>query len=459
VIPSARIKKLHFIGIGGAGMSGIAEVLHKNGFIITGSDMQDSAMVKYLRSEGIQIAIGHQAENINGADIVVFSSAVNAQNPEMISAADKGIPVIRRAEMLGELMRLKHTIAVAGTHGKTTTTSLLGSIWNVAKKDPTIIVGGIVKTMGTGAQLGKGQILIAEADEYDRSFLAMVPSMAVITNIDEDHLDCYKDIEEIKAAFVQFANKVPFYGQVVLCIDDTHVQDILPEIRKPLVTYGFSKQANYRIENFRSKGMVSWFEVRKENISLGEFQLNIPGKHNVLNATAGIAVSFEEGLDLQLIKEGVREFTGVKRRFEFIGEKQGALVYDDYAHHPSEVQATLSGVRENFPDKRILVVFQPHLYSRTRDHFDGFGAAFLNSDLLIVAAIYGSRESAIQGISGDLIVQSAKRKGHNKAFYAPNEDSIIEILEANLMTGDLVMFMGAGNIYKLAEVWVKGKGA
>jgi UDP-N-acetylmuramate--alanine ligase len=456
VIPSTRIKQLHFIGIGGAGMSGIAEVLHKNGFRITGSDQQESPVVKYLKNEGIEIFIGHDPKNIKNADIVVYSSAVRSDNPEMIAASEIGVPVIRRAEMLGELMRLKHTIAVAGTHGKTTTTSIAGNIWNTAAQDPTIIVGGIVKTMGTGARHGQGQILIAEADEYDRSFLAMVPTMAVITNIDEDHLDCYKDLEEIKSAFIQFANKVPFYGEVIVCIDDNNIQDILPEIRKPLVTYGFSKQSDYRIENYKAVGFASVFEVWRKGERFGEFKLNVPGKHNVLNATASIAVAAEEGLSIEDIHLGIESFTGVKRRFEYLGERNGAVVYDDYAHHPSETAATLAGVRENFPGKTVIVVFQPHLYSRTQDHYDSFGATFIDSDVLIVTEVYGARENPIEGVTGDLIVQSAKRKGHGSAFYAQNESQLNELLDQHVEKDAIVMFMGAGSIWRFAESWVAG---
>lgn len=451
MIPSRRIQRLHFIGIGGAGMSGIAEVLHANGFEISGSDMADSSVVQYLRALGIRIALEHEPANVEGAHVVVYSSAVRPDNAEMQEAMRRKIPVIRRAEMLGELMRLKYTLAIAGTHGKTTTTSMVGAIWEDARKDPTVIVGGIVKDRGTGAMIGRGNYLIAEADEFDRSFLEMMPSSTIITNIDADHLDCYKDLDEIKQAFIQFANKVPFYGQVVICGDESGNQDILSSLRKPVVTYGFGPQSDYRIQNLQFVQGMPHFEVVTKKANLGSFTLNVPGRHNVLNATAALALSCEEGIEVEVARAALARFTGVKRRFELIGKAKDVLVYDDYAHHPTEVRATLQGVRDAYPDRRVVIAFQPHLYSRTKDHYDGFGAEFLNCDMLLVTDVYGAREKPIEGIHGGLIVHSASRCGHRNARFVNSKEDALSILENECQAGDVVVFMGAGNIWQMAK--------
>ena len=452
IIPKNRIKRLHMVGIGGAGMSGIAEVLFENGFIVTGSDMSEGPVIDYLKDLGIKVFQKHEAQNVEGADLLVYSSAVKMDNPEIVEAKARRIPVIRRAEMLGELMRLKYTLAVSGTHGKTTTTSMLGAIWEAANQDPTVIVGGIVKGKGSGAKVGRGNYLIAESDEFDRSFLSMMPSSAIITNIDADHLDTYGNIEEIKNAFVAFANKVPFYGQVVVCLDDPNVQSVLSRFVKPVVTYGFNRQAMYRIENLRYVNGISCFEVFKAGKSIGEFTLQIPGRHNVLNATAAIALSNEESIPLDTVRKVLAEFTGVHRRFEYIGSEKGVLVYDDYAHHPTESAATLAGARDKFPDKRIVVVFQPHLYTRTRDQYEAFGTAFTNCDELLVCEIYKAREQPIPGITGKLIVDAAEKRGHRNAhFIAGAKENALEVLKKDLKSGDLVIFMGAGDVWKLEK--------
>ena len=325
LIPSNRVKRLHFVGIGGAGMSGIAEVLHENGFVVTGSDTGDGPAIQYLKDLGLEIFPTHDAKNVENADLLVYSSAVKMDNPEIVEAKARRIPVIRRAEMLGELMRLKYTLAVSGTHGKTTTTSMLGAIWEAAGEDPTVIVGGVVKGKGSGAKVGRGRYLIAESDEFDRSFLSMMPSSAIITNIDREHLDTYGTLDAIKDAFVAFANKVPFYGQVVVCIDNPNIQSVLTRFTKPVVTYGFSRQAMYRADNVRSENGISYFEVFKNNESIGEFSLRIPGKHNVLNATSTIALSNEEHIPLDVVRKALGQFTGVKRRFELVGEENGVM--------------------------------------------------------------------------------------------------------------------------------------
>ena len=439
-----RVRRLHFVGIGGAGMSGIAEVLYENGFEVTGSDMGEGQVIDYLKGLGIRVDSKHEAKNVENADLVVYSSAIPHDNPELVEARNRRIPVIRRAEMLGELMRLKYTLAICGTHGKTTTTSIVGQIWEEAGLDPTIIVGGVVKGKGSGAKVGRGDYLIAESDEFDRSFLSMMPSSAIVTN-----LDTYENIEEIKDAFVQFVNKIPFYGQAILCLDDANVQSILSRVRKPLITYGFSRQAKYRIDNLRFEKGFPVFDILNDGESLGEFRLKIPGRHNVLNATAAVALAMEEGIPPDVARKACAEFEGVTRRFEFMGEKNGVMVFNDYAHHPTEATATLLGFREAFPDKRIVVAFQPHLFSRTRDQHEAFGMAFANCDVLLVTDIYPARERPIEGVTGALVANSATDRGHRNARFVGDQKNLLPILKEELRKDDVVVLMGAGNVYKL----------
>lgn len=451
IMDCKRVRRLHFVGIGGAGMSGIAEVLHENGFVVTGSDTGEGQVIDYLKSLGIKISGKHEAKNVEETDLVVYSSAVPRDNPELVEARARRIPVIRRAEMLGELMRLKYTLAIAGTHGKTTTTSIVGQIWEEAGLDPTIIVGGVVKGKGSGAKVGHGDYLIAESDEFDRSFLSMMPSSAIVTNIDADHLDTYENIEEIKDAFVQFINKIPFYGQAILCIDDPNVQQIFSRVSKPVITYGFSRQAKYRIDNLKFEKGFPHFEIFCDGESLGEFNLQIPGRHNVLDATAAIALAMEEGISPDIARKAAADFEGVKRRFEFIGEKNGVLVFDDYAHHPTESAATLLGFREAFPDRRVIVAFQPHLFTRTRDQHEAFGSAFANCDVLLTTDIYPARERPIEGVTGALVSESATARGHRNARFVGDQMNLLPILKEELKPGDVVVLMGAGNIWKLGE--------
>ncbi len=446
-----RVRRLHMVGIGGAGMSGIAEVLHENGFVVTGSDMGEGSVIDYLKHLGIRVDSKHEAKNVEDADLVVYSSAIPYDNPELVEARARRIPVIRRAEMLGELMRMKYTLAIAGTHGKTTTTSIVGEIWEEAGLDPTIIVGGVVKGKGSGAKVGKGDYLIAESDEFDRSFLSMMPSSAIVTNIDADHLDTYENIDEIKGAFVQFVNKIPFYGQAILCIDDPNVQQIYSRVRKPVITYGFSRQAKYHIDNLRFEKGFPHFEIFNDGVSLGEFQLQIPGRHNVLNATAAVALAMEEGIDVEVARRAVAAFEGVQRRFELIGEKNDILVFDDYAHHPTEATATLQGFRDAFPERRVIVAFQPHLFSRTRDQHDAFGSAFANCDVLLCTDIYPARERPIEGVTGALVSDSALAFGHRNARFVGDQMNLLPILKEELRPGDVVVLMGAGNIWKLGQ--------
>ncbi|MDR2581541.1 MAG: UDP-N-acetylmuramate--L-alanine ligase [Fibromonadaceae bacterium] len=451
LIPNNRIHKTYFIGIGGAGMSGIAELLHHNGFDVSGSDMQSSQQTEYLQNLGVKIFVGHKAENVADVELVVYSSAVGEDNPEMQYARKHGIPVIRRAEMLGELMRLKYTLAIAGTHGKSSTTSLLGSILETAGEDPTVIVGGIVQGKGSGTTIGKGPYLAAEADEYDRSFLQMQPSSALITNIDADHLDTYAGLDEIKNAFVQFANKVPFYGQVVLCIDDIGCQSILARLVKPVITYGFSPQATYSIKNCRYSEHGAKFEVLCRGKSLGEFSIRLLGRHNVQNAVGALAIATEESISIELSKKALANFAGVKRRMEFKGKAKKALVFDDYAHHPTEVAATLSALRDSFPEKRIIAIFQPHLYSRTKDQAEEFGTVFGNSDILLVCDIYGSREQPIEGVTGKLVFDFAHSRGHKNAHFIGAKEKALDFLKEEIKDGDLIVTMGAGNITVLSS--------
>ena len=446
-----RVRRLHFVGIGGAGMSGIAEVLHANGFVVSGSDMSESAVVEYLRNLGIRVDSRHEAKNVEDADLVVYSSAVPHDNPELVEARSRRIPVIKRAEMLGELMRMKYTLSIAGTHGKTTTTSIVGQIWEEAGLDPTVIVGGVVKGHGSGAKVGQGNYLIAESDEFDRSFFSMMPSSAIITNIDADHLDTYENIEDIKDAFVQFANKIPFYGQIILCLDDSNVQQILMRLKKPVITYGFTRQAKYRVDNLRFEKGFPVFEILNDGNTLGEFRLKIPGRHNVLNATAAVALAIEEGISADTARKAVAEFEGVKRRFEFVGEKKGVMVFDDYAHHPTEATATLLGFRDASSDKRIVVAFQPHLFTRTRDQHEAFGGAFANCDVLLATDIYPAREKPIEGVTGALVSDSATARGHRDARFVGDQMNLLPILKKELREGDVVVLMGAGSIYKLGS--------
>ena len=450
LIPNKRIHKTYFIGIGGAGMSGIAELLHHNGFEVSGSDMQESAQTEYLQNLGVKIFIGHKAENISGAELVVYSSAVHMDNPEIRQAKKTGIPVIRRAEMLGELMRLKYTLAIAGTHGKSSTTSLVGSIFEAAGEDPSVVVGGIVQGKGSGTTIGKGSYLIAEADEFDHSFLQMMPSSAIITNIDTDHLDTYRDLDDIKNAFVEFANKVPFYGQVVMCIDDIGCQSVLSRLGKPVITYGFSPQAAYSVKNCRYSEKGSGFSVYCRGELLGEFSTCLLGRHNVQNSVAAIALATEESIPVEVSKKALATFAGVKRRMEFKGTVGGALVFDDYAHHPTEVAATLSAFRESFPDRRIVVVFQPHLYSRTRDHAEEFGTVFIGSDILLVCDIYGAREQPLEGVSGKIIFDCATERGHKNAHFIGAKENALKFLSGEIRETDLIVTMGAGNITSLS---------
>jgi UDP-N-acetylmuramate--alanine ligase len=446
----SSIKKIHFVGIGGIGMSGMAEILLDQGFAISGSDKAPSDITERLQELGAEIFSGHRAENVReDVDALVYSSAVALDNAEVVEAQRRKIPVIRRAEMLAEVMRLKYGVGIAGTHGKTTTTSMISLILMEGGLDPTVVVGGKLSGLGgTNARLGRGEFIVVEADEFDRSFLSITPTVAVLTTLETDHLDCYRDLEDIKGAFVQFASKVPFYGFIVLCLDEPALQDIMPQLmKKKIITYGLNPQADVQAVEISHKNDTSSFVLVRNQEELGSITLNIPGKHNVQNALAAVAVGLELGVSFEKAKAGIERFSGVFRRWEKKGEANGIAVYDDYAHHPTECRATLSGAKAGWR-RRIVCVFQPHLYSRTRDFYEEFGKAFLLSDVLLVTDVYPAREEPIQGVTGELIANAAKQYGHKDVHYIPDKKNVPSTLLTLTKPNDIVITMGAGDIWK-----------
>ncbi len=452
------LRRLHFVGAGGVGMSGIAEILLQSTPLeISGCDLARSEGTARLEALGAKIVIGHHPSHVEGADLLVISSAVGESNPEVEAARAKGVPVIRRAEMLGELMRIKQGIGVAGTHGKTTTTSLTGMILTEAGFDPTIVVGGQVHILGTNARLGKGEYLVAEADEYDRSFLELTPVIAVITNVEADHLDTYRDLPDILDAFAAFANRVPFYGSVVLCADDPGARSLVPRIERRVVTYGQSVEASLVAGNVRLEAGGTSFEVvDSEQGSLGTARLRLPGRHNVANALAAIAVGRELSIPFPTIARALEAFTGVVRRFERKGERAGVLVVDDYAHHPTEIAATLEAARQVYPDRRLVALFQPHLFSRTRDFSEEFGRALAAADTTIVMDVYPSRERPIAGITGALVADAARRAACGRTVsYVPEKKAVVDWLERTLVSGDLLVTLGAGDVVKFGEEYLE----
>jgi len=442
-----KIKQLHFVGIGGSGMSGIAEVLLNQGYAVSGSDVVGTDITRHLIDIGAVVHIGHAAENIGEADVVVVSSAVKPDNVEIIAAHDRGITVIPRAEMLAELMRMKFGIAVAGTHGKSTTTSIIGEIMSAGNFDPTIIVGGRVTNLGTSVRIGASEYLVAEADEFDRSFLKLMPTLAVITTLEAEHMECYTDMDDLRGAFVEFANKVPFYGVVFLCLDEMSLQGIMPDIKRRVITYGLSTQSDLRATRIRFDGSNAHFEVVARDKSIGEVHVGLLGLHNVRNTLASIAVGLEMGMDFESIERGIENFRGVHRRFEKIGEAHGVLIIDDFAHHPTEIWVNLQGAKLGY-DRRVIAVFQPHLFTRTRDFASDFGQAFLHSDVLVVTGIYPSREDPIPGITAELISRAAKDYGHREVYYVPEKEELPERLMKIVKPGDMVITFGAGDINK-----------
>ncbi len=449
-----NIKKVHFVGIGGIGMSGIAEILLNQGFEISGSDRSLSEVTNRLSGLGIKIYEGHSPENLKDADVLVYSSAVTLDNPEVKAAAERKIPIIKRSEMLAECMRMKYGIGIAGTHGKTTTTSMVGLTLTEGKIDPTIIVGGKLSGLGgTNARLGSGEFIVVEADEFDRTFLKLTPTIAALTTLETEHLDTYKDLNDIKSAFIEFANKVPFYGFVVLCLDEPALQDIIPQINKKIITYGLTTQADIRAVDISHNEFSSSFTVKYYGKELGDLTLKIPGLHNVKNSLVAVTIAHELGIDFKIIKKALESFTGVYRRFEVKYNKE-ILVVDDYAHHPTETTVVLDGIRAGW-DRRLVAVFQPHLYSRTRDFYQEFGRSFLNSDVFVCTDVYPAREEAIKGISGEMIADSAKKFGHKNVIYVKDKNDLPKILNDLKKDGDIIITMGAGDIWKQGERFVE----
>ncbi|MBV8572995.1 MAG: UDP-N-acetylmuramate--L-alanine ligase [Acidobacteriaceae bacterium] len=442
---------VHFVGIGGIGMSGIAEVLLTLGYEVSGSDIRATAITDRLARLGAKISIGHRAENVAEAKAVVVTSALDPANPEVAEARRLQIPVIPRGELLAELMRLKFGIAIAGSHGKTTTTSMVASILNAANMDPTVVVGGRAAGLqGSNARVGKSTILVVESDESDGSFLKLAPILAVVTNIDREHLDHYASLEEIQAAFTDFVNKVPFYGAAVLCMEDENIQQIFPSIRRRTITYGRSAQVDLEIQNVELMPEGSCFSVRHRGAELGSFQLNVPGEHNVLNATAAIGVGLEMDVPLAQIREGLAAFSGVDRRFSVRGVEGGVTVVDDYGHHPTEVKATLAAARLS-PYRQIHVLFQPHRFSRTKHLLEDFGTAFHQADDLYLLDIYSASEPEIEGVSGEALAEKIRSYGHRAVEYVPTMEAGIDAIAKAARPGDLVITLGAGSVSQAAE--------
>ncbi len=447
-----KIKHIHFVGIGGIGMSGIAELLINLGYQVSGSDLRETAVTRRLSSMGAKVYCGHRGENVSDADVVVYSSAVRESNPEIEYARDKAIPVIPRAEMLAELMRLKYGVAIAGAHGKTTTTSMVASILTRGGLDPTVVIGGRLDIWGgSNAKLGEGDFLVAEADESDGSFLALSPTIVVVTNIDREHMDHYGDMDALRKTFVQFMNKVPFYGSCIICFDCEEIQGIVPQIRKRYLSYGLSSQADLRATELVRAGYGSEFEVVFQNKPLGRVEVGMPGEHNVLNALAAIAVGLELGLDIKLIKEGLKDLGGLGRRLQIKGHEKGVMVVDDYGHHPTEIQATLNTAKECWPDKRLVVLFQPHRYSRTRDLYERFVVSFNQADALMVMPIYPAGEDPIHGVDAHWIAKGIKEHGHKDVTTVTGHEEALARLMEMVREGDMVITMGAGDVYKVGE--------
>jgi len=443
------------VGIGGIGMSSIAEVLLNRGYTVTGSDLKSSDVTKRLEGHGATIYEGHAAEQVGEADVVVYSSAIDpAENAETQEAERRRISLIPRAEMLGELIRMKFGVGVAGTHGKTTTTSMAGLVVAEGGFDPTVIVGGKVTAFGSNAVTGEGDVIVIEADEYDRTFLRLTPSLAVITSIEEDHLDVYDDLADIQDAFTEYANSVPFFGAAILCLDDPNVQAIVGDIERRVITYGTTRQAEVRAENIRREEMTTRFDVTFRGTRLGEIALQVPGLHNVRNALAAVAVGQELEIEFEKVREGLESFTGVRRRFEKKADVGGITVLDDYAHHPTEIEATLDAAHQGFPDRRVVAVFQPHMYSRTQNFMDEFARSFFNADRLVLTDVYGAREEPIEGVTGERLAERAEQFGHRAVQYVPDKTDLPDRLLDIAESGDVVLMLGAGDIWRASEAFV-----
>ncbi len=445
-----KIKKIHFVGIGGIGMSGIAEVLLNLGYQVSGSDLAKSETTARLVSLGATVALGHDADNLQDVDVVVTSTAVWPDNPEVVAAHRKMIPVIPRAEMLAELMRMKYGVAIAGTHGKTTTTSMVATMLSHGGIDPTAVIGGRLDSLGSNAKLGQGKFLVAEADESDGSFMKLSPTIAVVTNIDADHLDYYRDLDEIRDTFVDFINKVPFYGVAVLCLDDANIQACIPQVKKRFVTYGLASQADFQAAEIVHDGEKTSFNVYHKHEKLGAITLHMPGRHNVLNALAAVAVGMELELPFAVVAEGLNEFSGVQRRFQVKHDRDGIMVVDDYGHHPAEIKATLSAARSGW-QKRIVAVFQPHRYSRTQALFEDFLTSFYQADKLIIMDVYAASEDPIPGVEAQDLSDGISGHGHKDVTYIADRHRVVEHLVETVRPGDMVITLGAGNVWQVGD--------
>ena len=451
-----RIKNIHFVGIGGVGMSGIAEVLLNQGYIISGSDIKQSPVIERLKALGMKIHIQHQGSNIEGAQAVVTSSAVNEDNPEVIAALEQRIPIVPRAEMLAELMRFRHGIAVAGTHGKTTTTSLLASIFTKSNFDPTFVIGGVLTSSGTNAKLGASRYLVAEADESDASFLHLQPMVSIVTNIDADHMSTYDgDFSVLKDTFVEFLHNLPFYGLAVLCFDDPIIKEIIPRVSRPIITYGLDDESDFYATDIKQSFMCTEFVAHGSGMAATKIKLNMPGEHNVLNALAALAVAVDEGIDLEIIKLALEEFQGVGRRFECYGEfitpAGQVMMIDDYGHHPREVGATIKAIRQGWPDRRLVMIYQPHRYSRTRDLYEDFVNVLSDVDVLLLMDVYSAGEDTISGADSRSLCRSIRQRGNVDPVFVETPDNIPELIKNIIKDNDILLTQGAGNISAISK--------
>ena len=451
-----KAKHIHFVGIGGIGMSGIAELLINLGYKVSGSDLKDTPVTRRLAALEGHILCGHKGEYVEGADVVVYSSAVGHDNPEILEAKNRYIPVIPRAEMLAELMRLKYGVAIAGAHGKTTTTSMVASILTCGHLDPTVVIGGRLDIWGgSNAKLGQGDILVAEADESDGSFLALSPTLAVVTNIDHEHMDHYGNMKDIRETFINFINKIPFYGTAILCLDNEEIQGIIPHLRKKCLTYGMTSQADLRGRSIVREDLGVSFEVTFHNRALGRITVGLPGEHNVLNALAATAVALELDLHMEVIKKGLKDLGGLARRFQIKGEMGGVLVLDDYGHHPTEIMATLKTTKECWPERRLIVAFQPHRYTRTKELYDRFVISFNEADILIVTSIFPAGENAISGVTAEWLARGIREHGHKEVILCTGQEDTLPTLLSIVRPGDLVVTLGAGDIYRVGDRLLK----
>jgi len=446
-----KTQRIHFIGIGGSGMSGIAEVLINQNYDVSGSDQSQSSVTDHLESLGAEIHFNHNAQNVHGKHVVVVSSAICSNNPEVKAAREEMIPVIPRAEMLAELMRMKYGIAIAGTHGKTTTTSLVATVLAGGHLDPTIIVGGKLKNMGGHAKLGQSKFLVAEADESDGSFLKLSPTLAVVTTLDEEHMDYYNNMQNMKSAFLDFLNSVPFYGTAILCLDDPNLQSLLPKIEKRTITYGLKTQADYTAREISVSELKTNFTVFYQGKKLGEISSSSLGNHNICNTLAAVAVGMELNMDFPAIADALKVFSGVQRRFEILHQSDSLIIVDDYGHHPAEIQATLSTAKEVWPNRRLVVVFQPHRFSRTQHLMESFYSSFNDADQLFLLDIYGAGEKPIEGIHSQKMAQGIREFGHKNVDYIEKVDILVPHLQNSLQSGDVILTLGAGNIGELAH--------